>query len=114
MSPLQLALRYMEIFCSGRDLDAMAGLFADDFRFKGPFFEFDSAREYVDSLKADPPEQCGFEIIQAFENESSACLVYAFRKPGVRTPMAQLFEIAGGRINRVLLVFDSAAVKTEK
>jgi hypothetical protein len=46
-------------------------------------------------------------MISAFEDETSACLVYRFSKPDINTPMAQLFEIDNGKIGKNLLIFDS-------
>jgi len=99
----------MEIFFSCRDIGELTHLFAPDFTFRGPFYEFDSAEDYINSLKSDPPEGCEYKIIRSFENDSSACLVYQFTKPGVSVPMAQLFEIEHGKISKILLVFDTVA-----
>ncbi len=109
MKPMELALKYMEIFFSGGDIDELTHLFANDFTFRGPFYEFDSAEDYIRSLKSDPPNGFAYEMINSFENDSSACLVYQFRKPGVSVPMAQLFEIKNDKISKILLVFDTGA-----
>ena len=81
---MELALKYMEIFFSGGDIDELIHILAYDFAFRGrPFYEFDSAEDYIKSLKSDPPNGFEYEMINSFENDSSACLVYQFRKPGV-------------------------------
>ena len=95
------------VFCE-EDIERLTNLLADRFFFQGPFFQFDSAAAYIDSLKADPPQGFGYTIISAFEDETSACLVYRFSKPGVDTPMAQLFEIDNSKTSNILLIFDSA------
>ncbi len=41
MRPLALALKYMEIFYGGSDIEALRPLFAKDLTFEGPFFTFD-------------------------------------------------------------------------
>ena len=82
---------------------------ADDFSFSGPFYQFDSAEGYIESLQSDPPNGFQYEIIRSFEDESSACLIYRFSKPGVSTPMAQWFEMKDGKIRKILLIFDSGA-----
>lgn len=107
MEPLDLALKYMEIFFSGRDIGELRPLLSKDFSFQGPFYTFTTAEDYITSLSADPPKDFEYEIIQTFENESHACLVFQFSKPGVSTPMAQLFRISEGKICRILLVFDT-------
>jgi len=109
MRPLELANKYMEIFYSGNQIDDLRQLFSNDFSFKGPFYEFDTAEAYIESLKAEPPAGFEYSIYQSYENESSACLIYQFSKPGVSVLMAQQFEIKNGRISRIFLIFDTAA-----
>lgn len=105
-SPLDLALKYMDTFYSGR-IEDLSHLLARDCIFKGPFFEFDNAEAYIDSLMKAPPRGLEYKIIDAFENETSACLVYRFFKPGLSVPMSQLFETRDGKIYRILLIFDT-------
>ena len=105
---MDLALQYIDIVFGKEDIDRLTNLLADQFSFQGPFFKFDSAADYINSLKADPPEGFGYTMISTFEDETSACLVYKFSKPGIDTPMAQLFETDNGKISKILLVFDSA------
>ena len=109
MTPLDIALRYMEVFFSGTNMDALRPLLADDFRFEGPFYTYDSADDYINALKADPPEDFAYTLINAYEGPSSVCLVFEFAKPGIRIPMVQLFELDNGRIRKVLLIFDTGA-----
>ena len=107
MKPLDIALRYMEIFFASGDMDALRPLLADDFRFEGPFYTYDSADDYISALKEDPPEGFAYTLINAFESASSACLIFEFTKPGIRIPMAQIFEIKENKISRALLIFDT-------
>jgi hypothetical protein len=99
----------MELLFEGGDLDELTRLLAEDLIFSGPFFEFGTATDYIESLKADPPQGFEYDLVRSYEDESSACLVYRFSKPGVSTPMAQFFEVRNGRISRILLVFDTGA-----
>lgn len=110
MKPMELALRYMEIFFSGENLEQLKDLFAEDLTFRGPLYEFNSAKDYIDSLKSDPPQGFGYEIISSFEDSSSARLVYRFTKPGVSTLMAQLFEVSDDKIRKIVLVFDPSVL----
>ncbi len=109
MRPLALALKYMEIFYGGSDIEALRPLFAKDLTFEGPFFTFDSADAYLDSLRKDPPEGLDYELITTFENGSHVCLIYQFSKPGISIPMAQLFEIEDDKISKIVLIFDTGA-----
>ncbi|MFQ5508804.1 MAG: nuclear transport factor 2 family protein [Leptospirillia bacterium] len=108
MSPLKLARRYMELVFAGDDMNALRDLITDDFIFRGPLYRYDSADEYIDAMRSNPLEGAGYTILQGFENDTAACLVYQFTKPGISTPMAQWFEVRGGRIQSVRLIFDSA------
>lgn len=109
MRPLELALTYMEIVFDGKDVAALRSLLAPDCVFKGPFYEFDTAKAYIESLEADPPEGFEYRILEVFESESSACLIYQFSKPGISIPMAQLFEVTEDKISKILLIFDTGA-----
>lgn len=107
MKPLELARLYMDVVFAGKNMDALNELLADEFTFKGPFYEFDSADAYIQSLRSDPPQDFQYETIQSFETESCACLVYQFSKPGISVPMAQIFEISNNKISKILLIFDT-------
>ena len=107
MKSLDLALKYMNIFYSNTDIMALRPLLADNLVFEGPLFQFDSARAYLDSLKGDDRAGLAYKIIQSFESESSACLIYQFSKPGISVPMAQLFEIEDDKISKIVLIFDT-------
>ena len=109
MKPMELALKYMEIFFSGEDIEELSHLFAEDLTFRGPLYETNSAQDYINSLKSDPPRGFAYEIIGSFEGSSSARLVYRFTKPGVSTLMAQLFEVSDDKISKIVLVFDTGA-----
>lgn len=106
MSPIELALKYMEIFYSGK-VDELSGLLADDLTFIGPLYEFNTAEAYIQSLKSSPPEGMEYKLIRLYESGVSACLVYQFTKPGISVPMAQMFEVKGGKISRIILIFDT-------
>ncbi len=107
---MELALKYMEIFFSGENIEELRPLFAEDFTFRGPLYEFNSAQDYIHSLKLDPPRGFAYEIISSFEDSTSARLVYRFTKPGVSTLMAQLFEVSAEKIIKMVLVFDTGAL----
>ena len=109
MTPLKLALKYMAAFFGEAPLISMKDILAQDLVFTGPFFSFDSADEYMESLLADPITDAGYKLIHTYEDSTSACLVYEFTKPGIKTTMSQLFEIEDEKIKRIELVFDSKA-----
>ena len=113
MNPLQLARSYMEIFYSGEDLLRLVDLMSEDCHFKGPLFEFYSAKAYVESLIAGPPVDVRFTELTAYEDENSACLIYQFSKPGIEAMMCQRFIVVNGKINDILLIFDTGGFSTK-
>ena len=109
MKPLELALSYMEIFYSGENLEKLHEIFGEPFTFEGPFAAFEGSSNYIENLLADPPHNCNFTLLHSFADDSSACLLYQFTKPGgIKVPMTQLFEVSGGKIRRIQLIFDTA------
>lgn len=109
MTPLELAHHYMEVFFSGNDLDRLETILHEECNFRGPFYHFTSAQQYIASLKADPPFGCSYTIIRAFEKDNVVNLIYNFSKPGISTTMSQQFEVRDNKIASMVLVFDSAA-----
>lgn len=101
-----LAKKYLEAFCAG-DLPHLESLLADDLRFRGPFHNFRSASEYMDSLRCDPPEECGFKIYSITENENTVAVFYEYQKPDRVVQIAQLFEFKEQRIKDILIIFDT-------
>ena len=111
MKPRELALRYMASFFGETPLTDMRSLLAEDFTFRGPFYEFDSAQAYIEALVSDPPRDARYQLLEIYENEHSVCLIYQFTKPGVQTTMVQIFETRGEKITRIRLIFNPIAFK---
>ena len=108
MKALELALKYMECVFQTNEFENLRDILAEDLKFKGPFFSFNSANDYINSLQKDPPLGFNYKIIKTYEDNSSACLIYKFSKPGVTTTMMQVFKTDEERIKDILLVFDTA------
>jgi len=107
MKPLELANKYLEIFYSGKNIQDVSHLFTDDLKFTGPFYSFDTSEAYINSLLSNPPENFKYSILHSYENATSTCIIYQFSKPGITLPMTQYFEIKSGKINKILLIFDT-------
>ena len=107
--PTELAQKYMESYFSQTPLESMEAILAEDLIFEGPFQSSTSAKTYLESLRENPPINVSFEMEEVFENESSVCFVYQFSKPGVKTRMAQIFEVYDEKISKIKLVFDTRA-----
>ena len=113
MNHLELAEKYMDCVFKTGDLEALRKIFSDDLKFSGPFYNFDSADDYVNALRNNPPKNFKYKIIKSYFDNHSACLIYEFSKLGVLTTMFQIFEIVDGKISHVLLIFDSRSFQSD-
>lgn len=116
MNPMDLALRYLEIFYSGHGLDRLAELFLPALQFEGPLFTFTSAEAYIAALQQDPPRAMTYQILHTFAVGNKVCIIYTLTKhptgsptlnAALQTPLAQIFETDGTHITRILLIFDT-------
>lgn len=112
MTPLELAQYYLDCYYKTGDFKAIRNILADDLQFNGPFQHFESAASYVNALANNPPKNVAYKMIKSYCDETSACLVYQFLKPGVSTPINQTFWIAHGKIYKMLLIFDRTIFQT--
>lgn len=108
MKQLDVVQKYFDILFLQEDLNELKTIFAKDLKFTGPFFQFNSADEYINSLLSDPPIGFGYEVIEIFEKENKISVFYQFTKDDISTPMAQLFELKDNLIQKILLLFNSA------
>ena len=72
MNPLELAEKYMDCVFKTGDLEALRKIFSDDLKFSGPFYNFDSADDYVNALRNNPPENFKYKIIKSYFDNHSA------------------------------------------
>jgi len=100
-----LAMEYLKRFCAG-DIDGLEALLAPNLRFAGTFNTYSSALEYLDSLRGDPPDKCGYKVVSVTENEDSVAVFYEYQKLEGAVQIAQLFRIKDRKIDDMLLVFD--------
>lgn len=118
MKPLKIALTFLDIFYHEDNIELLRELLHYDLVFEGPMYEFTSADDYLESLKQDPPVGMDYRILKSFADDTGVCLFYEFSKNEgghvIRTPMAQWFEIEQGKIRRIRLVFDTAALESHE
>jgi len=81
-------------------------LLAPDLSFRGTFHSFETAEEYIASLRSDPPEICQFSAMNIIDDSDSVALFYEYQKCGLVIQIAQLFRTSYQQINEILLVFD--------
>ena len=109
MSPKTLALAYLNCLFKTGNLVQLEKFLAPDLDFQGPFYQFQSAAAYLQALRKDPPEGFNYKLIKSFEEDTSVCLIYRFSKAGVSTLMTQWFVVENDKINKITLIFDTAA-----
>ena len=105
MSQRDIALAFLDYFSAGR-IEELAPLLAADFRFEGPLYRFNSAREYLAALRNDPPEPCRYRIISVTEDDGQVAIFYEYEKPDGDLTIVQMFTIENRRIAGITLVFD--------
>jgi hypothetical protein len=109
MKPTELAKIYMMSFFGKKPLKEMQSILAEDLIFTGTFYKYNTAEDYIQSLKENmPTDEIAYEILQEYENENSCCLVYQTRKQGLEETMAQLFEVNENKITRIRLILDAS------
>jgi DNA-directed RNA polymerase specialized sigma subunit len=107
MKPIELAKKYMNCIFKSGDFFELQSILADNLHFRGPYYEFNKAQDYIKSLEFDRPKDFNYKIIQTLEDNNKVCLVYRFYKPRVETIITQIFEVKNSKIIRIILVFDS-------
>lgn len=109
MNPTELAKIYMMSFFGKNPLEEMKSILAEDLIFTGPFYKYNTAEEYIQSLKENMPNvEISYKILQEYENENSCCIVYQTKKQGLEESMAQLFEVNENKITRIRLILDAS------
>lgn len=108
MRNAELVKVYFEVFFENHQFEKLYDIFAGELIFIGPFICSNTASEYINALKKDPPVNCSYEIIHQFEQQNKINVLYKFKSAEVEAWMSQLFEIEDGRIAKIILIFDSA------
>ena len=101
----EVAIEFVRGFCAG-DVAALVPLLAEDFRFSGPFFQFDSPGSYLDALRSDPPEAARYKLLSVTESADSVSIYYDYEKSDRVLTVAQLFKFKNQKICEMLVVFD--------
>ena len=104
--PIKLAKEYMEIIYETHHFDELLEILSTDCQFNGPLYSFKTRKEYINALQDDPPSGFSYDLIRTYEDESSACFIYTFFKPGISAIMTQYFEFTNDKISRITLIFD--------
>ena len=103
MTNRESAIAFVERFALG-DVDRLAPLLADQFHLKGPLFEFDSKKAYLDSLAGDL-EHGHCEIRSVTDIGDQVIVMYEYLKHDSTITIAQTFTFRDGLIEGTLLAF---------
>jgi len=103
-----LVHRYLRVFFVTHNFSELAEILATEMIFTGPFFESDTAQDYIASLERDPPTGCSYNLLHLIEENNQVVAVYDFKKGTIKTVMAQYFHFRDNLINRIRLVFDTS------
>ena len=105
MTKREVVQEFLRCFCSA-DVDALEPLLAEDLQFSGPYHHFGSRYAYIQSLREDPPEKCGYRVLAMAESGDDVCVFYDYKKIGKPITVAQLCKFKDRKISEILLVFD--------
>ena len=105
MTHREVALEFLRRFCAG-DVDGLTPLLAEDLRFAGPLYQFSSNDAYLETLRNDPPERCGYRVLSVTESDDSVSIYYDYEKRDGAITVSQLFKFRDDKIGELLLVFD--------
>lgn len=108
MTALDLAKKYMKSFSGVQPLEEMKSVLADDLKFTGSFYIYDTAEEYIESLKECPTVEISYEILKEIGNETSCCIVYKVTTEEKEEIMAQLFQVQDDKITRIRLILEGS------
>jgi hypothetical protein len=109
MTKPEVVLEFLKHFCNA-DIDSVAALLTADLRFSGPFYQFDSRRAYIESLKSNPPERCGYKVRSLTEGDNEVSVFYDYEKGTQSVTIAQLCRFKDQKISEIVLVFDGRAL----
>jgi len=114
MKPLRIAVKFLDTYYNEADPELLREFVHPEFTYEGPGLFLTTADDYIESTRQDPPQDVKYKIVKSFSDESSVCLVYEFKKPGIRTTMVLLFDIENGKISRIRHVYDSVALESHE
>lgn len=108
MKSIRLTEKYLKIIFSNQSLDGLEAIFEPDLQFRGPFFEGNSAKEYIDSLQQSPFGNISYHLLKSYGDSSSACVLFSFSAHGLTdVPMAVFTTIQNDKIASIRLIFDT-------
>ncbi len=102
---LEIAEKFVRCFCSG-DIEGIGSVLSENFRLRGPLFEFDTCTDYLASLSDNLAPDPNSEILSALSKDNEAAVFFTYHG----NTIGQLFRCREGRIYETILVFDTSKV----
>lgn len=104
----EIVERYHSAF-GHRDPAAARSLLADDLRFEGPFDQFDSADEYMQSLARLAPIVTGTSVQKVVADGDDVVTIYDLHtnSPAGTSRIAEWTTVKGGKIAEMRIFFDA-------
>ena len=106
MSNRDAALKFLECFCAG-SIDGLEVFLNERLHVRGQLHQFNSRAEYLESLRADPPQACGYDVLSVATGDDDVTVFYDYLKTEGPLTVAQLFRFDDHRIVHMQLVFDT-------
>lgn len=106
MNPEQLALAYVDRFCSA-DLAGLEEILDPGLELKGPLFEFRDRAAYLASLRDPPLEKARYQVLSVTSQEQEAAVFFDYEKPDQTLTVAVACGVRSGQIARMRIIFDA-------
>lgn len=90
-----------------KDFDAARRFLADNLRFEGPIDRFDRADDYVAAITRLHGMVRGVEHQGTIVEGDQVAVFYTLDTPVAKSPVAEWYTVAGGKITRLRAYFDA-------
>lgn len=113
MNTIELARDYLNLMYLTEEFDALYEILDVDFQFFSPKFCFTSAEKFVETMKSLAEEQTGYsyKIMEEYEKQNSACLIYRLTREYNQTVVAQVFHADNNLIQSVRQIYDVRSIE---
>lgn len=104
----EIVERYHNAF-GDRDPATARSLLADDLHFEGPFDQFDSADDYMQSLAKLAPIVTGSDVVKVVASGDDVVTIYDLHtnSPAGTSRIAEWTTVKGGKIAEMRVFFDA-------
>jgi hypothetical protein len=104
MSDPNAALAFLERLCAG-NIDSLVPFLDERLEVTGPLHRFTLRTTYLESLKADSPQSCTYQVLSVTAGEDTVAVFYEYRNGDGVLTIAQLVRFRNHLIVKMRLVF---------